>query len=208
MTILLDSEPVAPGLDEHATLADALIWVQTRLATTGKVIVKVELDGTCLNGPALTESQSAPIAQRQVGISTADQKELSRSMIGRLAALIEFIGPQHRQVATLIEQNQTSKALGQLGQVLSAWQQIQHSFASLMTMLDLRVEDLQVGELPAKELIADFSRQLGEMQTALQNKDMVLLTDILQYEMDSAIANWTNLLALLLGIVDGVVPAP
>ena len=205
MTILLDSEPVQPELDEHATLADALIWVQNQIADTGKVIVKVELDGTCLNGPAFTQSQSALIGTRRVGISTADQTELARAMIGKLAALIEYLGPQHRQVAALIEQNQTAKAMAQLGQVLSAWQQIQHAFSNLLSMLDLRLENLVVVERPAGDLIADFSRQLGEMQTALQNQDMVLLTDILQYEMDGAIANWTNLLALLLGIVDGVV---
>ncbi len=205
MTILLDSEPVEPELHEHATLADALIWVQTQIADTGKVIVKVELDGTCLNGPALTESQSAPIGCRRVGISTADQTELARAMIGKLAALIEYLGPQHHQVAALIEQNQTTRALTQLGQVLSAWQQIEQAFSSLMCMLDLRLEKLAVVERPAGELIAEFSRQLSEMQTALENRDMVLLTDILQYEMDAATANWTSLLALLLGIVDGVV---
>jgi hypothetical protein len=43
---------------------------------------------------------------------------------------------------------------------------------------------------------------LGEIQTALQNQDFVLLADILQYEMDGAVANWMALLEATLGVVE------
>jgi hypothetical protein len=40
------------------------------------------------------------------------------------------------------------------------------------------------------------------MHTALQNHDLVLLADILQYEMDGAVANWMNLLESTLALVE------
>jgi len=202
MTILLDSQP-ASDLAESATLPDAIQWANSHLKDTGKVIIKVELDGVALEGPALADP--TPLQNRRLNISTADQKELAHAMIGKLAALVEYLGTRHHSIAALLEQGQAPKALEQLAGVLSAWQQIQQGYTNLHKMINIDLDALPVGELSAFEVAEDFCRQLREIENALHNQDMVLLADILQYEMDAAITNWTNLLAATLGVVDGVI---
>ena len=205
MTIMLDQEVVTPELDAASTLGETLLWVQNRLQDTGKVIVKVEIDGTVLDGTALSEKDQMAVGARQVGIFTADQRDLAHAMLGKLAALVEYLGTRHRDVANLIEQGQLPKALEQLGGVLSAWQQIDQAYSSLCRMLHLRVEDLHVGDKRATDSLAEFQGQLQEIHQALTQQDMVLLADVLQYEMDGAVANWTGMLAATLGVVDGVI---
>ena len=202
MTILLDAKPLQAGaeLSPDSTLGDALNLIQQHLEG-GKIIVKVELDGQPVDGSTLTLSRSAPLAGHHVAVSTADQKQLALATIGKLAALIEWLAPQHAEIAAALEKGQTAPALQRLGGVLSAWQQIQQSYAGLMTLLQIKLEDVPVRDLTAADVIAEFCKQLTELQTALQNQDFVLLGDILQYEMEGAVKNWMSLLEAALGVV-------
>jgi hypothetical protein len=193
MPILLDAQPLPSDLAPDATLDDALTLI-TRQLPPGQVIVKVELDGQPIDGPALTLSRTTSISGRDLAISTADQKQLALTMLGKLHALIQWLAPQHAATAQLLEKGQIPQALEKLAGLLSAWQQIQTSYTSLLTLLHLGLEDLPVRDLTADTLMSEFRNQLLELQTALQNKDYVLLADILQYEMDGVVANWTALL--------------
>lgn len=202
MSITLDEQKVDTSPNSLNTLADALDWVQSRMTGTGRIIVKVEVDGQELNGQQISDGASFSIVDRTVHLGTADQKELSQKLLGKMYALVEFLGQQHQQIAGAIEKGQQVSALKQLGEVLTAWQQVHSAYTGLINMLKIDLAQLPVGERSGQDIIAQFSQQLREVAEALHNKDMVLLGDIFQYEMDSAIQNWNDLLAATLGFVD------
>lgn len=203
--ILLDQQPlVLPSyLTAHSTLGDALKWVRTQLPP-GHVVIRVERDGTLLEGTALTRVRKEALGGSTLVLSSAIQKDLALTMLGKLAALIEWLSPQHQQVAAELEQGATQHGLERLANIVSAWQQIQAAYGNLARMLDISLAELPVRELTGESVLNEFCRQLGEMQTALAQKDFVLLSDILQYEMDGAVSNWMALLESTLGIVEPV----
>ncbi len=205
MPILLDKKPLATPshISEHSTLADALKWANTVLPP-GHVMVKMELGGQLLDGPFLSQALDRPLGEATLTLASADQKELSLNMLGKLAALIQWLAPQHKETAAMLERGETQKALARLGELLSAWQQIQAAYGNLAKMLGLSLTDLSVHALTGEAVLIEFCGQLAEIQTALQNNDLVLLADILQYEMDGAVANWMALLEATLGIVEPV----
>lgn len=206
MPLILDQQPQTPpaALTDASTIADFLQWAQTRLPK-GRILAQIHIDNQHLTGTALADARRAPLAGKTLALTSADQKELSLTMLGKLAALVEWLGPQHKEVAALLERGQTQPALVRLQGLLSAWQQVQDAYANLAKMLDLSLDQLPVRQLTGTALLEEFCRQLSEIQTALQNHDFVLLADILQYEMDGAVANWMSLLEATLGIVE---PAP
>jgi hypothetical protein len=203
--ILLDQQPLAlpTYLNDHSTLGDALKWVRTLLAP-GHVVVKVQRDGKLLEGPALSRSRREPLGNSEIVLASAVQKDLSLTMLGKLAALIEWLAPQHKEVAGELERGSTQHALERLGNILSAWQQIQEAYGNLARMLEISLKDLRVTELDGEAVLNEFCQQLTEIQGALAQRDFVLLSDILQYEMDGAVANWMALLEATLGIVEPV----
>jgi hypothetical protein len=67
--------------------------------------------------------------------------------------------------------------------------------------------ELTVRDLNGEQILEEFCSQLREMQTALQNHDLVLLADILQYEMDGAVENWMAILEATLAHVETDAPA-
>jgi hypothetical protein len=200
MSLLLDRKPVTAA-KKLSTLDDALHWVDNHLPA-GRIVVSVELDGTPVDAPALSRAKATAIADRQVAVLTGDKKELSLTLLGKLAALIEWLSPQHKAVAAQLEAGQTGPALERLNSILSAWHQIQQAYGNLAKLAGITLKDLPVHDLHGEAVMEEFCQHLTEIQSALTNHDFVLLADILQYEMDAAVANWMSLLEATLGIVD------
>jgi hypothetical protein len=205
MKLTLDQKPLHPNLPSAPTLGHLLDWLHANPQATGRVVVRIVIDGNALEGDALNQSENLPLTGRSVAIETAQQSELSHTMLGKLAALVDFLGQRQHAIADLLSQGDSPKALAQLSDLLSAWHQVQQAFTSLTRLLRVDLTRQIVGDRPAMQLVDEFRGHLEEIQLALQNQDMVLLGDVLQYEMDAAIKNWNDLLATTLGIVDGVV---
>ena len=202
MSLILDKKPLNCPPD-HRTLDEALKWVATNLPE-GKVLTQVRLNGELLDAPAQVRMQDMELANAALLLTSADRKDLSLTTIGKLAALIEWLAPQHRAVAAMLERGETGKGLERLQSLLSAWQQIQQAYANLAKMLGVTMAELRVNDVNGEAVIEEFCHQLGELQTALQNHDFVMLADILQYEMDGAVANWMSILEATLGVVEPV----
>ena len=101
--------------------------------------------------------------------------------------MVQWVTPQHKEVAALLEQGKQAEAFEKLARVFATWQQIQNAYAGLAKLNNVVLSQLPVRELTGEAVLNEFCRQLGEMQAALQNRDLVLLADILQYEMDGAV---------------------
>jgi hypothetical protein len=202
MLITLDETPLDATLPDATTLADALFFAQNRLPAS-RIITKIQLDGTDLEGASLAEARPRSLAGHTLTLVSADRHEMSLGMIGRLAALIEWLAPQHKQVAALLEKGDQAAAFQGLGRIFSTWQTIQAGYGNLAKINSLTLSLLPVRSLHAEALMNEFVGHLGEMQTALQNRDLVMLADILQYEMDGAVANWMSLLEATLAVVQG-----
>ena len=75
-----------------------------------KIITKVELDGLSLEGDALNAARPQPVGGRKLSLGTSSRKELSLSMLGRLYAMVQWVTPQHKEVAALLEQGNQAAA--------------------------------------------------------------------------------------------------
>jgi hypothetical protein len=205
MPFLLDGLPLTPAahLKESSTIAEYLKWADS-LLPQGRVMIRIELDGVVLEGPTLAHARRDSLGSATLSLITGEIKEISLTLLGKLAALIEWLSPQHRAVAEMLERGQIQQALERLQGILSAWQQIQAAYGNLAKMLGLSLKELPVHDLSGEAVIEEFCKQLGEIQNALASQDFVLLADILQYEMDGAIANWMSLLEATLGVVEPV----
>ena len=200
MPILLDQAPAT--ISSNSTLAEAVAWAQAQVPA-GRVITHLELDGEPLNGSAV--NNSCPLGSRTLSIVTRSRNDLALTTIGKLAAMIEWLSPQHKDVARMLEQGNSATALARLGEILSAWQQIQGTYAGLAKLLGITMSELTVRDLGSRGgeiVLNEFCNQLSEMHSALKTQDLVLLADILQYEMDGAVANWMALLEATLAIVE------
>ena len=201
MPITLDECPLDLSFPASATVGDALAAAQKRLPA-GRIAATIILDGVTREGPALTAARSEAVNGRSLTIISADQHDVSLAMLGRLAALIEWLAPQHKTVATQLEKGDQAAAFDGLGRIFSTWQNIQSAYSSLAKLNGITLGQLPVRALTGEIVLNEFVQHLTDMQAALQKHDLVLLADILQYEMDGAVATWMALLEATLGVVE------
>ncbi len=203
MPLLLDDRhaPLPPFLTSDSTLGEILQWAGTQLSDS-RVVVQVRLEDRVLEGDALSAARKEPLADGTLAVVSADRRELSLTTLGKLAALIEWLAPQHKQVAASMEKGDVQLGLQRLQEILTAWQRIQLTFGNLARMHGIVLSELRVREVTGEAVLEEFCGQLGEIQTALERRDFVLLADILQYEIDGAVANWMGLLQSALGVID------
>lgn len=205
MQFIIDDQSRELVLPATATLNDLLDALKPEWETQGRVMTGLILDGQALVGVAFGVALGFPVANHQITLTTGDRADLARTIIGKTAALVDYLGRRHHEIADLLNQGQTAKALTELGEVLGSWQQVQQSFTGLTKLLKLDLSRQLIGDKIALDVLLEFRKQLEEIGRAVQGQDMVLLGDVLQYELDTGIAHWNDLLATTLGIVDGVV---
>lgn len=206
----LDQQPVLE-CPACATLSDNLEWVRTALAARGRVLVKVQVDGAWLSGPALVERSREPMGDATVRCESEDRGELARRTLAKLWAVVTSLREQHASVANEFQSGRTVPANAQFIGIIQGWQQVYEAFGSLVKMLNLDLSTLSAGEIPALRLVASFQHQLQELAAAVRTQDTVLLADMLQYEMEATVSDFQKLLAATLGWVDAQctqVPAP
>jgi len=197
MPVTLDQKPAKTG----RTVGETLDLIRAELPE-GRVIVNVQLNGETLDATNLALHRQTAIDAQNLAVETTPKAELARATIGKIAALIEWLHPRHAETAALFEKGQHTAGLEKLKELLSAWGQIQAAYSGLVTLMGLDLATLQVGERSANGVLSDFAGQLSEIQNALVNQDMVLLADVLQYEVDNIVTSWVALLEATLARVE------
>src|SRR5689334_18150052 len=98
MPLLLDKRLQSPpaNLSTESTVGDFLKWAQT-LLPEGRIVVKILRDEELLEDSSLARARRDSLGKSTLSLTTADRKELSLTMLGKLAALIEWLTPQHKQ---------------------------------------------------------------------------------------------------------------
>ena len=81
-------------------------------------------------------------------------------------------------------------ALCELGVCIRAWQHAQQSIVKVLELLRVEPADVIVANQPLEQCLANFSLQLRQIKTSLEQRDFVSLGDTLQYETSDTTQSW------------------
>lgn len=189
-----------------ATLNDAVEWVRGELAARNRVLVRVCVDGETLTGENLRDQRGCDTASKRIACQSESRYEISCRSLGKLAALVAYLHEQHTVVADRLCAGDVETGMQQFGGILDAWRQVHDAYRNLIKLLDLPLEQLRAGDIPALRLVHAFLEQLRELALAVKDQDHVLLADMLRYEMNGAVSDMNKLLAATLSWVEANVP--
>ena len=86
----------------------------------------------------------------------------------------------------------------------STWQHAQESVLKTAQLLRLDLAAVQSDGRPLTEMVREFAEQLRQIKSALENRDFVLLNDILIYEAVETTARWRGAVGALRLTVGGL----
>ncbi len=205
MHVYLDDQPFAISDLPSKTIRDIAGEIREALEPQGRILVAIFLNGQKDPvPPAEIESTLSSLAGsfERVDFQSAVPQTLAREVLTQSRALVAEAAPICQQAGELLAEGQAPRAMEMLGNCFMVWTRVQDSMAKSVQLLGLDMSKLEVAGEPADELLQKFADELRQIKEALENRDYVQLSDILQYELRDVAPRWQALLDQLVEQID------
>jgi hypothetical protein len=188
MSVTIDHEPLPVRELGLQTVGQVLAHV----AKDNRLVVQVLIDGQEPDIDQIGSVRSTPVDGRTIFIETANSAELAINVLDEVVNQLASAEQSKQSAADLLQQGQTSKALCELGVCIRAWQHAQESVVKVLELLRVEAAEVIVAGQPLERCLANFSLQLRQIKSSLEQRDFVSLGDILQYETSDTTQSWLS----------------
>jgi hypothetical protein len=192
-----------PVTVDHATLEVEQMGLTTvgqvlsHIKKQNRLVVNVLIDGREPDLQKLADVRRSLINGHTVFIETTDPRQMARDVIGELQSQLGEADRLKTEASDLLQKNQTVKAMEKLSGCFSTWQHAQTSLNCTAQLLKINLDNVLVAGRRMTDLMNEFSAQLRQIKTSLENRDFVSLSDHLRYETSETSALWQQALGVL-----------
>jgi hypothetical protein len=200
MKLLLNEQEITPSLPESATLGSALLAAEEQI-NEDEVIATIHVDGEPLTAELLSEWKNRPVEDFCETRIEAPKRQLLATQGLRLLAqgLVES-NTDRLEITEHLCQGRPAEAMHLLPEYLKIWHATPQSLASAARLLHVDLDAQEIynpqDDQPIRiaDAIAQLTEQLAQVKAALEAQDLVMLSDILDYEFSPLTELWQNLL--------------
>jgi hypothetical protein len=188
MSVTVDHRPLAAENLGLKTLGQVLAHLQK----DNRLVVHVLIDGEEPDLDRLPAVKQSPVSGHTVFIETADPRQMAIDVLDEVEAALDEADRLKTEAAELLQRNQNAPAMEKLAGCFTTWQHAQESVLKTAQLLRIDLALIRAGGGTMQELFEEFSRQLKEIRTSLENRDFVALSDLLLYETTETSAQWRS----------------
>jgi len=199
VAVTVDREPFAVKDLGLCTVGQVL----SHLQRMNRLVVQVLIDGQEPPPGEMAAMRRTALDGHSVFIETADPRALAMQVLDEVAAQIEQAGPLKDQAAELLQKNQLAKAMEKLGGCLRSWQTAQESIEKTAELLRLDPGVICVEGRALQDMLTEFAAKLRAIKGALEQRDFVLLSDVLLYETADTQRQWLAAVGAMRSMVAG-----
>jgi hypothetical protein len=164
-------------------------------------VVHVLIDGQEPDLRHLGDVRRSALKDHQVFIETADPREMALDVLKQVESQLGEADRIKNEAAKLLQTNQNVRAMEKLSGCLTTWQHAQESLLGTARLMKIDLNHISVGDRPLTDVILDFTEQLKQIRSSLENRDFVTLGDLLIYETTQTSAQWREALEALRQII-------
>lgn len=197
MIVTLDDQKLKTSLQNGTTLRALIDDVSGSIAKE-RMVVAVQLNGEALLDDSLGDALAQPLREEdQVDFQTAEPPVLAAQALCDVADQLVKSGEDSGRIADLLHAGSTSEAVLAFGKALRVWATAQHTIAQCGMLLGTKLTEHQVDGRPLDAHLSELADKLRELRDALEAQDLVLLADMIQFELPDMSTQWaSNLRAL------------
>jgi hypothetical protein len=196
--ILLDGQIQDITQPPAGTLAEVLEQIRDRLRNTGRMIVTVQCDGQELNPDLLESRLNEPVDNfQQIDFQTETPRTLANDALQYARELTGQIETLTSETVDTINQGRVGESMDAMGQLFRKWNDVYQAVYNVCSLMQIDPSEIHLDQETGGEMLTDLVRQLQEVKTALENKDFVLLADVLGYELGPAAEKMGKMMDIL-----------
>ncbi len=177
-----------------STLGEMITAARKHLEPTGRMVVEVRLDGRTLNAAEFDEQCDETMTAEEVQFITADPYELARQTLLDVRDALGDAREAQQKAAEQLQADRATEAMDSIRQALGVWQQAQQSVLQSAQLLNVSLEDIQVGARGVAAVVDELSGMLTQLREQLGNQDFLGVADTLAYPLAEAVDTWCELI--------------
>ncbi len=193
MSVTVDHRPLAAENLGLKTLGQVLAHLQK----ANRLVVHVLIDGEEPDLDHLPAVKQSAVSGHTVFIETADPRQMAIEVLDEVEAALDEADRLKTEAADLLQRNQNAPAMEKLAGCFTTWQHAQESVLKTAQLLRINLALIRAGGGTMQELFEEFSRQLKQIRTSLENRDFVTLSDLLLYETTQTSTQWRSALVAM-----------
>lgn len=198
MAVYVDDQPVELAGD---SLGSVLSAATNHLASSGRIVVEVLVDGQNLVGDELVSRQSAGVEQAEVRLYSADPRVLGGETLDQVRRLLGEARQAQQEAAELIMQDRQADAMQRVVAAVDGWRQAQDAILNTTRLVGINLDEQQFSGEPLSQKIKSLLDQIKELKSLIEGRDFVALADSLQYEWPETVKVWENMVDQLSGLI-------
>ncbi len=193
MSVTVDHRPLAAETLGLNTLGQVLAHLQK----DNRLVVHVLIDGEEPDLDHLPQVKQSSVTGHTVFIETADPRQMAIDVLDEVESALDEADRLKNEAADLLQRNQNAPAMEKLAGCFTTWQHAQESVLKTAQLLRINLALIRAGGGTMQELFEEFSRQLKQIRTSLENRDFVTLSDLLLYETTQTSTQWRSALVAM-----------
>lgn len=180
------------------TVGRVLDRVRAAARASDRLVVSVSCRGRELSADELAAiaGQHASGTGR-LDLVTRPALQVARDIFVHSLALFEATTEPSQEAADLLVQGQTVRAMEILAGSFASWQTAHDSIVQAIGLAGLKIDELCRDGQTVEQAVVRFRDALRQIRQALQDRDFVLLGDLLQYELPETLNGWKGAILAL-----------
>jgi phosphohistidine phosphatase SixA len=198
MNVTIDSQTLAAEQLGLTTVGDVLGHVRAQ----NRLVTHVLIDGHQPDLGGMTALRQRPLLGHTVYIETAEPRRIATDVIDELGVQMDEAERTRVSVVDHLAAGDTSLALGKLSGCFTVWHAGQQAVEQVAQLLRIDLARISAGDATLVSVLDRFTQQLRTVRTSLEERDYVVLSDTLEYEIAPTLRQWREALAEIRTIVD------
>ncbi|MEW6198804.1 MAG: hypothetical protein AB1601_09095 [Planctomycetota bacterium] len=198
MIVTLDGQRVDESFRPGCKLQAVVDQVRSHMSSAKRIIVSVAVNGERLDDDVLTETLERPVeSDAQVDLESSEPAELVERAFRGLAESFSQAADGIDPMADGLKSSDPTRAMHDVGDFVTLWQTAYRAIAQCSGLLNRDLTACEFEGQPVIQCIATLVDRLSELRGALEARDMVLLADLVRYELQPLARSWQALLISL-----------
>lgn len=188
---MVNDEPRSIRIEPRQTLRELARAICDDDGPNRSLIVSVVCDGKPVPLDQLDHTLDTPAETfGEVALQTQPMAALIAQSLGEAIEVFRAADRTRVLVADLLAQGQQHEALRRLGELFADWKQVQDTVAVVMEALRGSSPPDGDAESVLAAPLAAITAHLRELRSALKAGDLVLVGDVLRFELETPFADW------------------
>jgi hypothetical protein len=183
MDVVIDGQP---GLDtgEATTVLEVVGLADEALQQRGRAMVGVTINGEPVSPEALTEQfDGVPAADAAIEIISRPVSEMVIETLDEMAESLSELPVACQRLAAVFQGEHPHEGFAAFEELATIWNAVKTRQAMAASALDVDFEGLDIRGRAVSEHLRELNSFLDEAAQALRDGDIVLLGDLLEYEL-------------------------